>query len=60
VELVAQYGISDKSIYSWLRQDTGEALVSALEYNWLKRENEELKRLTGEMTFQLAPLLNPY
>ena len=53
VELAAQYGISDKSIYGWLRQETGEAVVSALEYNRLKRENEELKRLVGELTLNM-------
>jgi transposase-like protein len=49
----AQYGISAKTIYGWLRQDTGEAVVSALEYNRLKRENEELKRLVGELTLNM-------
>ncbi len=44
VDLASQYGVSTKTIYGWLRQDTGEAVVSALEYNKLKRENEELKR----------------
>jgi len=53
VELATQYGISDKSIYGWLRQDTDEAVVSALEYNRLKRENEELKRLVGELTLNM-------
>ena len=53
MELAAQYGISDKSIYGWLRHDTGEAVVSALEYNRLKRENEELKRLVGELTLNM-------
>ena len=43
VDLASQEGVSTKSIYRWLRQDTGEAVVSALEYNKLKRENEELK-----------------
>ena len=46
-DLAAQYAVSDKTIYGWLRQDTGEAVVSVLQYNKLKRENEELKRLIG-------------
>ncbi|MAU13880.1 MAG: hypothetical protein CL607_28945 [Anaerolineaceae bacterium] len=29
----------------WLRQASGEAVISVLEYNILKCENEELKRL---------------
>ena len=53
VDLAEQYGISDKTIYGWLRQNTGEGAVSALAYNKLKRENEELKRLVGELTLNM-------
>jgi transposase-like protein len=52
-ELAQQYGISTKTIYVWLRQDTGEGVVSVLQYNKLKRENEELKRLIGELTLNM-------
>jgi len=52
--LSAQYGISAKTIYYWLRTDTGEEVVSVLKYNKLKRENEELKRIIGELTFNLS------
>jgi len=54
VALANQYGISDKTIYYWLRQDTGEEVVSAVKYNKLKRENEELKRLIGEITQEMS------
>jgi hypothetical protein len=53
VELAAQYGSSDKSIYGCLPQETDEALVSALEYKRLKREHEELKRLIGKLTLNM-------
>lgn len=53
VDLADQYGISDKTIYGWLRQRTGEDVVSALEYNKLKREKEELKRIIGELTLNM-------
>lgn len=52
-ELAEQYAVSTKTIYGWLRQDTGEAVVSMLQYNKLKRENEELKRLIGELTLNI-------
>lgn len=52
-ELAEQYAVSDKTIYSWLRQDSGEEVVSILKYNKLKRENEELKRLIGELTLDM-------
>jgi len=54
MDLSRQYGISDKTIYYWLRQSTGEDVVSAVKYNKLKRENEELKRLLGEITLEMS------
>lgn len=51
--LAKQYGLSDKTIYGWLRADTGEEVVSVLKYNKLKRENQELKWLIGELTLDL-------
>jgi transposase-like protein len=53
-ELARQYGMSDKTIYYWLRTDTGEEVVSVVKYNKLKRENEELKRLVGELTLGMS------
>jgi len=52
--LAQQYGISDKTIYNWLRAGTGDTVVSVLKYNKLKRENDELKRLVGELTFDMS------
>ena len=53
VDLAEQYAVSTKTIYGWLRQDSGEDVVSVLDYNKLKRENEELKRLIGELTLNM-------
>ena len=53
-DLARQYGISDKSIYTWLHQDTGEPVISIIQYNRLKRENEELKKLIGELSLKLS------
>jgi len=52
--LANQYGISDKTIYTWLRQSTQEPVVSIVRYNKLKRENEELKKLVGEVSLALS------
>lgn len=52
--LASQYGISIKTIYTWLRLDTQEPVVSVLKYNKLRRENEELKKLLGEVTLELS------
>ena len=53
-QLASQYGISDKTIYTWLRLDTLEPVVSILAYNRLKRENDELKKLVGELTLNMS------
>ena len=54
VALAQQYGVSDKSIYCWLHKDTGEEIVSVLKYNKLKRENEVLKQIVGELTLDAS------
>lgn len=53
-QLASQYGISIKTIYTWLRLDSQDPVVSILKYNKLKRENEELKRLVGEITLEMS------
>ncbi len=54
-DLAEQYGISSKTIYAWLQvSTTDEDVVSILKYNKLRRENDELKRLIGELTFNLS------
>lgn len=53
-ELARQYAISDKSIYTWLHKETGDQVISVVQYNRLKRENEELKKLIGELSLKLS------
>lgn len=52
VALASQYGISTKTIYSWLSHLVSPP-VSLLKYQQLKRENEELKRIVGMMALDL-------
>ena len=52
--LATQYGVSDKCIYNWLHQDTGEDVISVLKYNKVVRENEELKRIIGKLTLDAS------
>lgn len=52
--LAEQYGISIKTIYAWLSHDSGQDMVSWPKYNKLKRENQELKRLLGEVTLEMS------
>ena len=54
LQVAGRYGVSDRAIYDWLQQDSGEESVSPLKYNKLKKENEELKRLIGELTLNMS------
>lgn len=53
-DLAHQYGISDNSIYNWLHKESGDQIISIVKYNRLLRENEELKRLIGEISLKLS------
>lgn len=50
--LAFQYGVSAKTIYTWLSK-TVSPEISFAEYSRLKRENEELKRIIGMMALDL-------
>lgn len=53
IDLASQYGVSCKTIYTWLaRMVTPE--ISFSEYNRLRRENDELKRMIGIMALDQA------
>ena len=52
IDTASQYGISSKTIYGWLRNQVRPA-ISVIEYNRLKRDNEELKRIIGIITLEL-------
>lgn len=47
------HGISEVTIYAWIAKQT-ETSVSISEYLKLKRDNENLLRLVGEMTLRLS------
>lgn len=51
-EAAKQYAVSTKTIYGWLSNQTRPE-ISVLEYNRLKKENEELKRIIGIITLEL-------
>lgn len=50
--LASRYGISNRTIYTWLRKKA-EGSVSVLEFNKLKRENQQLKEIVGVLTLEL-------
>jgi len=50
--LASQYGISAKTIYTWLAKLVAPE-VTLVEFNRLKRENDELKRIIGMMALDI-------
>lgn len=50
--LSQQYGVSEKTIYTWLRKKA-LGTVSLLEYNRLKNENHQLKQIIGVLTLEI-------
>jgi len=52
-ETANNYGISSRTIYGWLgTKATGT--VSLLEHNKLKKENEQLKQIIGDLTIKMS------
>lgn len=52
-ELATKYGISNRTIYAWLgTKATGS--VSLIEFNRVKKENDQLKQLIGDITLKLS------
>lgn len=51
-DLAKQYGVSDKSIYNWLKGKL-EQEVSYREYKRVLKENEQLKNILGVLTLEL-------
>lgn len=51
-DLSTQYGVSQQTIYAWLKQKV-EGNVSVLEHNKIKKENDQLKQIIGVLTFEL-------
>ncbi len=47
------YGISDKTVYNRLGTKA-KGVVSVLEHNKLKKENEQLKQIIGDLTIKMS------
>lgn len=53
VSVVAkEYGIKENTVRNWLKRDSGGRSAEILELSRLKRENEELLRLVGMLTYE--------
>jgi transposase-like protein len=51
-EVSKAYGINDMTIRSWLERDTTATAAETLEVSRLRRENEALLRIIGQLTYQ--------
>lgn len=52
-QAVEQYGVSDNTIYGWLSKGAAGAPTWG-ELNRLKRDNQQLLNLVGELTVKLS------
>lgn len=52
-DAAAQHGIHEKTIYGWLQNKTN-GVVPMREHIKLKKENDMLKALLGELTIKLS------
>ena len=52
-ELTKAYGLGDKTIYSWISKKA-EGGMSSLAASQLRRENQALKLLVGELSLQIS------
>lgn len=46
-EATAQFGVSDNTIYCWLKKQSDNTGTSSLELAKLRKENQDLKELIG-------------
>lgn len=51
-EVSKLFGINEMTIRSWVERDTGMAASETLELSRLRRENEALLRIIGQLTYQ--------
>lgn len=51
-EAAKVYGISEMTIRTWLERDASSTAAETLELSRLRRENEQLLRLVGHLTYQ--------
>lgn len=47
-------GVSPKTVYGWLSKETTKSGISWHEHNRLKRENQQLKEIVGELTLDIS------
>ncbi len=51
-EAARRYGVNVKNIYRWLADGIGGTTSQVLELNRLRRENQQLKQLIGQLLLE--------
>jgi transposase-like protein len=52
-EVSKQYGVSDSALYRWLGTSSKDSTINPhLEINRLKRENQDLRQLIGQLVYE--------
>ena len=54
-QLSKQYGVSEQTIYSWLKGSTTKQ-VSLIQHNKVMKENRELKAIVGALMIEVERL----
>lgn len=52
VEVAREHGIKENTVRNWLERDTVSGSSEILETSRLRRENEALLRLVGQLTYE--------
>lgn len=52
-DAATKYGISNRTVYAWLGTKA-KGSVSLLEFNKVKKENEQLKQIIGDLTIKMS------
>ena len=47
-----EHGINEMTVRNWLVRETGSGASETLELSRLRRENEQLYRLVGQLTYE--------
>lgn len=53
VQAAKEHGVNENTIYNWIAKKTDEQ-ISLSDYLKIKRENDQLKMLLGEITLKLS------
>ncbi len=52
MDVAREHGINDMTVRNWLERDTAAGASEILETSRLRRENEALLRLVGQLTYE--------